>query len=615
MPITLNNSNISVQYDTGSNYIIETVKSDLYVNAPISMTSGTEPKITSPVFTESIQTFIHSGGAENQTTHTFSLGRNTICDILIVGGGGGGGNYGGGGGGGDAIYKTNYTLNGGIYSISVGNGGNGGSGAYNRGINGFSSSITSTNASFISLFAAGGGGGGSYNQTPGTTPIEGSVINDNYSSGGGGGGGAGGISGGNSGGTGNSVSGNGGNNNAQTKGGGGGGAVGNGLNASSSGAGNGGSGLSNSISGTVVTYGGGGGGGTWTGGTAGSGVDGGGNGAVEGSGSFPTAGTANRGGGGGGGGGSSGINNQNGAKGGSGIVIIKLKSLAEPTTEGNPITHKTLNFVYSTTQPNTYTLSFEQGTKVQINNQSAQYLLGNYTVSVGATQSSVLGLSGQTNPYPLTNGSSIAIRYSMTRDVSTLDPIGAQWTYNSSNTSVYHIGNVGIGTKNPEYQLDVRGNIYSSTGGYTQSGLTTWTVLSDRRIKENVVQASYEKCLDNVKNIELYNFNFKDNYVITNDRHQLGFIAQEVQAVYPKAVEVGKMTINAGNAGNAGDIGDANCVIENILTLNTTQIDYTLYGAVKNLIEKIEDIEICVEKLYINTISSNIDNDNDNDIN
>ena len=97
----------------------------------------------------------------------------------------------------------------------------------------------------------------------------------------------------------------------------------------------------------------------------------------------------------------------------------------------------------------------------------------------------------------------------------------------------------------------------------------------------------------------------------------MGFIAQEVQAVYPKAVEVGKMTINAGNAGNAGDIGDANCVIENILTLNTTQIDYTLYGAVKNLIEKIEDIEICVEKLYINTISSNIDidNDNDNDIN
>ena len=150
------------------------------------------------------------------------------------------------------------------------------------------------------------------------------------------------------------------------------------------------------------------------------------------------------------------------------------------------------------------------------------------------------------------------------------------------------MGNVGIGTKNPEYQLDVLGNIYSSTGGFTQSGLTTWTVLSDRRIKENVVKASYEKCLENVKNIELYNFNFKENYVSTNDRHQLGFIAQEVQEVYPKAVEVGKMSINAGNAGNAGDTND---IIENILTLNTTQIDYTLYGAVKNLIEKVENLE------------------------
>ena len=30
MPIILNHSNIEVQYSTGSNYIIETVKSDLY---------------------------------------------------------------------------------------------------------------------------------------------------------------------------------------------------------------------------------------------------------------------------------------------------------------------------------------------------------------------------------------------------------------------------------------------------------------------------------------------------------------------------------------------------------------------------------------------------------
>ena len=112
--------------------------------------------------------------------------------------------------------------------------------------------------------------------------------------------------------------------------------------------------------------------------------------------------------------------------------------------------------------------------------------------------------------------SSLSISYSLLNPI--LDPIGAQWTYSSNNTNVYHMGSVGIGTTSPEYSLDVRGNIYSSSGGYTQSGLTTWSITSDRRIKENIVKASYEKCLENVKNIELYNFNFKDNYVNTNDR-------------------------------------------------------------------------------------------------
>ena len=38
--------------------------------------------------------------------------------------------------------------------------------------------------------------------------------------------------------------------------------------------------------------------------------------------------------------------------------------------------------------------------------------------------------------------------------------------------------------------------------------------------------------------------------------------------------------------------------IEELLTLNTTQIKYTLYGAVKSLIEKVENLEMRVDKLY-----------------
>ena len=69
---------------------------------------------------------------------------------------------------------------------------------------------------------------------------------------------------------------------------------------------------------------------------------------------------------------------------------------------------------------NTYTLTVPlTGTGVIINNTTLQYLsAGTYTISVGATQSSVVRAAiGQvgSDPYPLTNGSTIAFKYSMTQ--------------------------------------------------------------------------------------------------------------------------------------------------------------------------------------------------------
>jgi len=232
-----------------------------------------------------------------------------------------------------------------------------------------------------------------------------------------------------------------------------------------------------------------------------------------------------------------------------------------------------------------YTLNFPVPTLANINTINNVLLEGEYDITINNNSSSIVSKTGKHVPKlasPIT-ASTIGINYNVLKPV--IDPVGAQWTYSSSNTNVYHMGSVGIGTTSPEYQLDVRGTIYSSSGGYTSSTLTKWSVLSDRRIKENIVKASYDKCLENVKNIELYNFNFKDNCVNTNDRHQLGFIAQEVQQVYPKAVEVGKMIVNLEQQ------------IDDLLTLNITQIDYTLYGAVKSLIEKIENIKIKMEHI------------------
>jgi hypothetical protein len=247
------------------------------------------------------------------------------------------------------------------------------------------------------------------------------------------------------------------------------------------------------------------------------------------------------------------------------------------------LTQNEITALYIGYMANTFTANFPTRTMANINNSGDELFNGSYTLNVGSSLSTIISTQNQKLKDTIIASSNISISYHQANPI--LDPIGAQWTYSSSNTNVYHLGSVGVGTTNPMYSLDARGAIYSSVGGYTQTGLTTWTITSDMRIKDNIVRASYEKCLENVKNIELYNFNFKDNCVNTNDKHQLGFIAQEVQKVYPKAVEVNKMILNT------------NETIDDILTLNTTQIDYTLYGAVKNLIEQIEDIDSYLENI------------------
>ena len=583
-----------------------------------------EPVVIAPTFTESVQPFQHSGGTEAQTIHTITIGRDTVCDILIVGGGGSGDRQiGGGGGGGAVLYATNITIPAGSYTLKVGKGGENGNGG---------------NSEAFGATCLGGG----------STPFTAWGLQGNGNSGGSG---SGGSSVGTGGGVGVSTKGTllssgtlyngnvGGNSLAQAQagnvGGGGGGGAGTAGFTSSQTAyttrsswitagkpSNGGDGIPINITGTTYYWGAGGGGcGFWT--HAGDGGLGGGGGGGSTREPFGLAGTdginsgsnglntgtenggnggAGTGSGGGGGSWNTGLDTYNGGKGGSGIVIIKYKSIAPPLTEGNPITHKTLNLSYTVAQP-TYTLNFPVHTTTDILertagrsilNNSNLILRGIYDINMTASSTQIVPRTGQYLPFTATSNLSqnIAFRYHLLNPIKM--PEGAQWTYNSSNVNVYHLGNVGIGTTNPNYNLDVSGTIFTSTGGYTQSGLTNWTVMSDRRIKENIVKASYEKCLENVKNIKLYSFNFKDNCVNTNDKHQLGFIAQEVQQVYPKAVEVGGIILNTNEP------------INDVLTLNTTQIDYTLYGAVKYLIQKVEMLEQKLEKKNAITNSSNV---------
>jgi hypothetical protein len=382
MPITLNHSNIGVQYSTGSNYIIETVKSDLYLRNEIYDTIVSNNIQTAPVTPivsiqdgsniYAVESYTYTGTA-NTADYTRVFPKNTVCDILVVGGGGGGGyGNGGGGGAGQLVLIHQATLNG-TYTIKVGKGGLGGN-----------SPTKGANSEFGTVIAEGGGanggilkdggsgaGGDGYSPDGGTTgagnknttidTFPGATVYSRGNNGGNNGGYAGG-------------------------GGGGAGAVGT-TGQDISPFGKGGDGLSGISSinydfktnfgtnigkiesgGLVWFAAGGGGGGSFAGN---GGLGGGGAGTVNGSGNTPITGVAGLNGTGSGGGGGSGFLGLGGA-GGSGIVIIRYllgtiptnNLLTEPTVLSPVFTESIRTFIHSgeTETQTSHTITVGQNT-------------------------------------------------------------------------------------------------------------------------------------------------------------------------------------------------------------------------------------------------------------
>jgi hypothetical protein len=125
-------------------------------------------------------------------------------------------------------------------------------------------------------------------------------------------------------------------------------------------------------------------------------------------------------------------------------------------------------------------------------------------------------------------------------------------------------GRVGLGTQIPSYQLQL------SSDSAAKPSTSTWTVSSDERLKENIQDADLNMCYNNIKNLKLRKYKWKDDvYTLdqVSDRSKLGWIAQEVETILPKSVE----------KHNAYGYEDCR-------SLNSDQIITSMYGCLKKLI-------------------------------
>ena len=104
-----------------------------------------------------------------------------------------------------------------------------------------------------------------------------------------------------------------------------------------------------------------------------------------------------------------------------------------------------------------------------------------------------------------------------------------RYTVSQANTLAIMGGRVGIAKLDPAYTLDVTGTAGLSTG-------TAWTNISDRRLKDII--GDYEYGLDDIMKLHTVRFRYKkDNpLALPSDRPMIGFIAQEVQDIFPEAV-------------------------------------------------------------------------------
>jgi hypothetical protein len=154
-----------------------------------------------------------------------------------------------------------------------------------------------------------------------------------------------------------------------------------------------------------------------------------------------------------------------------------------------------------------------------------------------------------------------------------------------------------------------RGNSIIQIGNNNDSNITTYvknlqTANSDIRIKEEVEDANTSICLQNVRDLKIHRYKFKNFVRGQYDVHQIGWVADELMNFYPKSVhqkdvffedvdENGNVIYDTEIDENGNEIRKPKTIkIENLKSIDfhLTAVPI-LWGAVQELSKKIDALE------------------------
>jgi len=193
-----------------------------------------------------------------------------------------------------------------------------------------------------------------------------------------------------------------------------------------------------------------------------------------------------------------------------------------------------------------------------------------YVDLVGDTTYSSYGLRLIRNNTGANTSSSIQHRGTGALELYTSE--AAPITLSTSSTERLRItsaGRVGIGTgATVNYALEVSTD---SAGKPGVGGL--WTVVSDERIKSDIVPANLDRCYEIVKSVPLKHFGFAPGVYTDDqiqDKHNLGWIAQDVQKVFKNAVSVKPFTLKTDIPDGTEEYEEQDFTLESVKKTETS---------------------------------------------